>query len=323
MKFKQAQTLGDLAKVCGGKVAGDSSLVLSGINEIHKVRELDITFADHLKYIDKALRSAAAAVIVNKIPEDHQGKSLLVHNNPFQAFNTITRHFNLPIEERSFYPELWSNVSRSASIGENSVVMPGCFVGENVVIGDNCYIHPNVVIQDYTVIGNDVTIHPGTVIGADAFYFKWKQEDPPRYDKLHSCGNVVIRDEVEIGAGCTIDRGVSGDTVIGRGTKIDNMVMIGHDTEIGEHCLIAAQCGISGAVKMEDRVILWGQVGVAPRVHLGKGCVVLAKSGVSKHLEAGKVYFGSPAVEAREHWRQQSILRALSDQWEKVKGLLR
>jgi UDP-3-O-[3-hydroxymyristoyl] glucosamine N-acyltransferase len=320
MKFKQPQTLAQLAEVCNAKIAGDETLLLIGINEIHKVKEKDITFADHPRYIDKALKSDAAAIIVNHLPEDSRGKSFLVHKDPFRAFNAITRHHNLPIEERSFLPELWSNVSRSARIGENSVVMPGCFIGENVVIGDNCYIHPNVTIHDYTEIGNNVIIHPGTVIGSGAFYFKW-DESRVRYDKLHSCGRVVIHDYVEIGSNCSIDRGVSGDTVIGKGTKIDNMVMVGHDAEIGQNCLIAAQCGIAGVVVLEDNVVLWGQVGVAPRVRLGKGCVVLAKSGVSKSLEAGKVYFGSPAVEAREHWKQQSILRTLSDEWEKVKKM--
>lgn len=321
MKFKQAQTLAQLADICKAEIVGDDGLELKGINEVHKVTEHDITFADHPRYIDKAIKSPAAAIILNQAPADSQGKSFLVHRDPFRAFNAITRHHNLPIEERSFLPELWSNVSRSVRIGEHSVVMPGCFVGENVVIGNNCYIHPNVTIHDYSEIGNNVIIHPGTVIGADAFYFKWEPERN-RYDKLHSCGRVVIEDYVEIGANCTIDRGVSGDTVIGRGTKIDNMVMVGHDTEIGPNCLIAAQCGIAGVVVMEEGVVLWGQVGVAARLRLGKGCVVLAKSGVSKNLEAGKVYFGSPAVEAREHWKQQSILRTLSDQWEKVKKLL-
>src|SRR5205085_2804736 len=137
------------------------------------------------------------------------------------------------------------NISESATIGTGTVIQPGAFIGNNVVIGKNCLIHSNVSVYDHTEIGNDVIIHANTVIGSDAFYFKRRKD---YYDKMLSCGRVIIHDRVEIGASCTIDKGVSGDTIIGEGTKIDNQVHIGHDTVIGKNCLFAAQVGIAGVV---------------------------------------------------------------------------
>ncbi|TNF25943.1 MAG: UDP-3-O-(3-hydroxymyristoyl)glucosamine N-acyltransferase, partial [Bacteroidetes bacterium] len=186
--------------------------------------------------------------------------------------------------------------------------MPGVFIGKNVTIGDHCIIHPNVTIYDGCRIGDHVIIHSGTVIGADAFYY---QRRSTGYAKLHSCGSVRIEDHVEIGASCTIDRGVTSETVIGHGTKIDNMVQIGHDTVIGKNCLFASQVGIAGVVTVEDDVILWGQVGVQKDLTIGKGAVVLGQSGLAKSLEGGITYFGSPVREAREKMKELALIKQL------------
>ena len=267
MKFSSPQTLNDLAKLTSSGVMGDGTMKVIGINEIHKVEHGDITFVDHPKYYDKALNSAATFIIINKQTEVPLGKALLFSEAPFDAYNKIVKHF------RSFEPSS-KNISDTAVIGEGTVIQPGVFIGNHVKIGANCIIHSNVSIYDHCVIGNDVIIQANSVIGGDAFYFKRK---PEGYDKMISCGRAVIHDRVEIGAGCTIDKGVSGDTIIGEGTKIDNLIHIGHDTVVGKNCLFAGQVGIAGVATIEDDVILWGQVGVSKDLTIGKGAVVLAQ----------------------------------------------
>ena len=293
MKFPSPATLDDLALLTGARSVKNTNELVTGINEIHKVEMGDITFVDHPKYYDKALTSAATFIIINKEIEAPEGKGLLIIEDPFSAYITIVKKY------RTFRPASGS-VSDSSLIGEGTILQPGVFVGEQVRIGKNCIIHSNVSIYDHCVIGDDVIIHANTVIGADAFYFKRRLSG---YDKMYSCGRVVIENNVEIGASCTIDKGVSGDTVIGEGTKIDNQVHVGHDTVVGKNCLLAAQVGIAGVVTIEDDVILWGQVGVQKDLTIGKGAVVLGQSGIPKSLEGGKTYFGSPVQEARETLR--------------------
>jgi UDP-3-O-[3-hydroxymyristoyl] glucosamine N-acyltransferase len=190
-----------------------------------------------------------------------------------------------------------------------------------VRIGKNCLIHPNVTIYDHCVIGDNVIIHAGCVLGADAFYFKRRKERVMQYDKMLSCGRVIVEDDVEIGAGCAIDKGVSGDTILGAGTKLDNQVHIGHGVVIGKNCLIAAQVAIAGKTIVEDEVILWGQVGVNKDLRIGKGAIVFAQSGVPSSIEGGKTYFGTPVEEAREKKRELGWVKRIPEIWEKVKHL--
>lgn len=309
MKFPRTYTLEEIAQITGARPVGAADFPVRGINEIHVVEPGDVVFVDHPKYYDKALQSAATVILINKEVACPEGKALLVSGDPFTDFNKISNHF------RPFVPAK-AAVSPTAKIGQGSLIQPNVFIGNHVTIGEGCLIHPNVSIYDHCVIGNGVTIHSGTVIGADAFYF---QKRPAGFDKLVSCGRVVIGDRVEIGAACTIDRGVTGDTRIGEGSKIDNQVQIAHDTVIGKKCLIASQVGIAGCTRIEDEVTLWGQVGVISDVTIGKGAVVLAQSGVSKDLEGGKTYFGSPAGEAREKYKELGSLRSLPALLEKFK----
>lgn len=308
-----------LAEFTGARLVGNSDQEATGINEIHKVVAGDISFVDFEKYYSACLNSAATVIIINKEVECPAGKTLLVTNDPFSAYVKIVQRFS-PFEPAT------KMISDSAAIGEGTHIQPGVFVGNHVRIGKNCLIHPNVTIYDHSVIGDNVVIHAGAVLGADAFYFKRRKDREVQYDKLLSCGRVVIEDNVEIGAGTTIDKGVSGDTIIGKGTKLDNHIHIGHGAVIGRNCLFAAQVGVGGKAIIEDEVILWGQVGVSKDLRIGKGAVVYAQSGVPASLEGGKVYFGSPAEDAKTKMRELSWVKRIPELWdmitqkEKVKG---
>jgi UDP-3-O-[3-hydroxymyristoyl] glucosamine N-acyltransferase len=302
MKLNQPIQLGDFAALFNTEFIGNPEQEITGINEIHCVEKGDLTFVDHSKYYQKVLQSAASFIILNtKEYPCPEGKALIFSEDPFEIYNRAVKHF-------STFSLSTQLVSSSAKIGKNTIIQPGAFVGNDVVIGNNCMIHANVTIQNHVIIGDHVIIHPGTVLGSDAFYFKKR---PGFYEKMVSCGRVIIGDDVEIGAACTIDRGVSGDTVIGQGTKLDNQIHVGHDTRIGRNCLIAAQTGIAGVTVIEDDVILWGQVGVNKDLVIGRGAVVLAQSGVGKSIEPGKVYFGSPAAEVKERFRELASLKQL------------
>jgi UDP-3-O-[3-hydroxymyristoyl] glucosamine N-acyltransferase len=304
MKFQIPITLKDIAELLGAQFKGDPGFLLLGINEIHKVETGDVTFVDHPKYYDKALNSAATTIIINKDLDCPPGKALIISEDPFRDYNFLTRKYS------NFSAQGGGYVSPSAQVGQGTVVMPGAYIGSNCKIGINCLFHPNVVIYDNTVIGDNVIIHANTTIGGDAFYYKRR---PEGYDKMHSCGRVIIEDNVEIGANCTIDKGVSADTIIGWGTKFDNQVHIGHDTVIGKNCLFAAQVGVAGVVTVEDNVILWGQVGVQKDLTIGKGAIVLGQSGVPKSLEGGKTYFGSPVRDARDKMKEIAFLKNIQD----------
>ena len=302
-------SLKTIAEILNAEFIGNENHMITGFNEIHRVKAGDVVFVDHPKYYDKALQSAATIILINKQVDCPEGKALLISDDPFRDFNVLTRYFR---------PFISANVSvaPSAQIGEGTVIQPNTFVGNNVTIGTNCLIHSNVAIYDNTVIGNNVIIHAGTVLGGDAFYYKKR---PEGFDQLISGGRVVIKDNVGIGAACTIDKGVTGDTTIGEGTKIDNQVHIGHDTIIGKKCLIASQTGIAGCVIIEDEVTIWGQVGVTSAITIGTKAVIQAQTGVAKSLEGGKVYFGSPAEEAREKLKQMANVKRIPEILEKLK----
>lgn len=311
MQFEKGVPVQWLAEFTGAILKGDTNQLATGINEIHKVTKGDISFVDFEKYYSACLQSAATIIIINKDVDCPEGKTLLIHPDPFSAYVKIVKHF------RPFEPAN-KHVSDTAIIGEGTHLQPGVFVGNHVRIGKNCIIHPNVTIYDHTVIGDNVIIHANTVIGADAFYFKRRKDRAAQYDKLESCGRVIIEDHVEIGAGCTIDKGVSGDTIIGMGTKFDNHIHIGHGAVIGKNCLFAAQVGVGGKAIIEDEVILWGQVGVSKDLTIGKGAIVYAQSGVASSIEGGKVYFGSPVEEAKAKMKELNWVKRIPEIWERL-----
>ena len=301
MKLPRIYSLKEIAEIIGTTFVGPENFPVTGFNEIHVVEKGDVVFVDHPKYYDKALESKASVVLINKKVECPEGKGLLISEDPFSDFNKLSKYFNA-------FQSASKSVSNTAIIGGNTIIQPNVFIGNNVTIGEHCIIHPNVIIYDNCTIGNNVTIHAGTSIGADAFYYKKR---PEGYDKLLSSGSVVIEDNVDIGALCTIDRGVTADTTIKKGSKIDNQVQIGHDTIIGRNCLIAAQTGIAGCVVIEDNVTLWGQVGTNSGITIGKGAVILGQTGVTKSVKGGKTYFGTPIEESRKKLKEMAEIRQL------------
>jgi UDP-3-O-[3-hydroxymyristoyl] glucosamine N-acyltransferase len=302
MNFKNPIAIKEIAAKFGLKLSGDTSLFATGINEIHKVRKGDITFVDVEKYYDKSLNSAATIIIINKEVPCPEGKVILISDDPFAVYNQI-------VWEHRPLKYLNSDRGENLSIGDTTVIEHGVHIGHDVTIGKNCYIQPGVYIGDQTIIGDNTSIQAGALIGTDAFYFKKIQG---KYFKWRSCGRVIIGTDVEIGAGCTINRGVSGETIIGDGTKLDCQIHIGHGAVIGNNCLIAAQVGIAGKTIIGDNCVIYGQVGIAQNLIIGDNTTLLAKSGVSKSLDGGKTYFGYPAGEAREKYKEIAALRLIS-----------
>lgn len=301
MKFPKTYSLKDIAAIINCSYVGDDNFPVDGMNEIHVVEAGDIVFVDHPKYYDKALNSAATIVLINKEVTCPDGKALLISDDPFRDFNKLTSYFK-PFQASNV------SISDSAIIGKDTVIQPNCFIGHNVSIGKNCIIHANVSIYDDCVIGDHVVINAGTVIGGNAFYYKNR---PEGFDQLLSGGRVIIEDKVHIGSACTIDKGVTGDTTIGEGTKLDNQIQVGHDTIIGKKCLIASQTGIAGCCVIEDEVTIWGQVGTNSGIKIGKKAVILGQTGVTKSVEGYKTYFGTPIEESRVKLKELALLRRL------------
>jgi len=301
MKLPRPYKISEIASFLGITFIGDENALITGVNEIHNIEKGDLTFADSSKYYERALFSSANAIIINTKPENTNSKNLIFSEDPFSDYNRFVKQF-------LSFTQSQQAISHTAKIGNNTIVQPNVFIGDNVIIGNHCVIHSNVSIYQNCIVGDNVTIHSNNCIGADAFYYKRKEDG---LEKLESCGNVIIKDFVEIGANCTIDRGVSSNTIIGEGTKLDNLIQIGHDTTIGRNCMFASQVGVASGVTIEDDVILWGQVGIQKDITIGKGAVVLGQSGVPKSLEGDKTYFGSPATEAREKMKEIAYLKQI------------
>ncbi len=310
MKFPQPIPVSELAPRFQAQVIGDATLSATGINEIHKVEPGDIAFSDVKKYFEKTLSSPATVILLNEAVECPPGKVILVVPQPFEAYDSLVREY------RPFEP-LTEPISPRADIHPTAILEPGVVIAANVKIGAYCHIQANTYIGEYTLIGDYVSIGPNSIIGSDAFYYK-KQPDGS-FQKWRSGGRVLLHDRVDIGAGCTINKGVSGDTIIGEGSKLDCQIHIGHGVVVGKNCLFAAQVGIGGKTIIEDNVVLYGQVGVAQAITIGKGAIVLATSGVSKSLEGGKTYFGAPAEEIREKYKELAALRQLPEVLRKIR----
>lgn len=314
MQFQQDVPVKWLANFIDAKISGDHDAHATGINELHKVEPGDIAFVDHPKYYDSCLNSAATCIIINKDVPVPEGKTLLITDDPFEAYSKIINHFR-PFEGST------KQISDKATIGAGTFIYPGAFVGNHVVIGKDCIIHPNVTIMDHCKIGDRVIIQAGTVIGSDAFYYNGKPGRDVRYKKMPSCGRVIIEDDVEIGSGCTIDRGVSHDTRIGLGTKMDNLIHIGHDTTIGKNCLIAANVIVAGVVTIKDNVTIWGGVIINKTLTIGENVVLLGRTGVGGDLAANKTYWGAPAQEAGIVKRELIWIKRIPEMWDTLKKL--
>lgn len=303
MRLKQPITLKEIATLIGCSFKGDENHLITGLNEIHRVEEGDLVFVDHPKYYDKALNSAATTILIDKAVEFPEGKAILISDHPFDDYNKLTKHF------APFRP-IAKSIGENTEIHDSAVIYPNVTIGNDVKIGANVILYPGVVLMDRTILEDNVVIGPNSVIGHSAFYYKKKEES---YERMHSCGGVLIKKNAELGASCTIDAGVSHWTIIGEGSKLDNQVHIGHDTVIGKNCLLAANVGIAGCTELKDNVVFWGQVGCTSDVVIGENVVVMAQSGISKSLPANKTYFGSPAKDVRLMYREMAALRKLPE----------
>jgi len=291
----------ELAEEFGLLILGVQDQLIYGINEIHKVRTGDLSFVDAEKYYGRSVNSAASVILINKEIECPEGKTLLVTEHPFDVYNQLAFRYR---------PEqiLQTAIAETAFVHPTAIIEPGAIIAHYAVIGAGSLIQSNAYIGEYSVIGKNVRIQPSAIIGSDAFYYKKTKEG---FVKWRSCGRTIIHDHVEIGAGSSINKGVSGDTIVGEGTKIDCQVHLGHGVVVGKHCLFAAQVGIGGKTIIGDHVTLYGQVGVAQNLHIANHVTVYAASGVSKDLEEGKTYFGAPAEEVGVKYRELAALRSL------------
>lgn len=314
MKFKTPLSISQILEIIQNEVnvKGNPDAIITGINEIHSLNPGDLSFVDNAKYYDKMMASVASVVLINKEVDVPEGKTLIITNDPLSDYLKVLRHFV------SFHPQK-ELINKNAIIGEGTVIQPNTFIGENVVIGKNCLIHSNVSIYSDTIIGDNVIIHSGSVIGGDAFYF---QKRPDGWLKLESCGRTIIENNVEIGCNVSIDKGVSGDTFIGEGTKFDNIVQIGHDTYIGKNCLISSQCAVAGCTRIDDEVVIWAKSCVNKDLYIAPRTTILALSAVDRDVnEEGTVLFGLPAIDARQKWREIACNKKLPELFDQVAKL--
>jgi UDP-3-O-[3-hydroxymyristoyl] glucosamine N-acyltransferase len=327
-------TAAEIAKHLQGQVFGDDSLILNNFAPADRAQAGDLTFAENEEYFSKAEQSAASAILVNG--NFHSDTKVLIRvANPRVAFAKVLPLF---FPERTFAPGIHPSavVDKSAKvdpaahigphcvieanvqIGARTVLHSGIHVSENSKIGDDAKVFPNVTIYSATRIGNRVRIHSGSVIGSDGFGYVF---DEGSHRKVPQIGNVIIHDDVEIGANVTIDRGALGPTVIGKGTKIDNLVQIAHNVQIGENCIIVAQAGISGSTKLGNYVTVAGQAGLAGHIKIGDGAIIAGQSGVRKDVGPGEKLWGSPAWPDKEYKRQVIALARLPELLKRVSEL--
>jgi UDP-3-O-[3-hydroxymyristoyl] glucosamine N-acyltransferase len=332
-------TLKELADFCGARiVGGDPSMIIhaaADITSAHQGQVTQLTNSRYARYIKESKASAcyiAEGFTIENIPET---MALLVCTDPEMSFIKAVELLHPPRDyTRKISPlaVLEANVSlgddlyvgpyavigENASLGDGTEIHAGAYIGNNVKIGENCRIYPYAVIYDDVVVGNNVIIHSGAIIGADGFGYKFRQG---AHVKVPQVGNVVIEDNVEIGANTCIDRGALGSTLIGAGSKIDNLVQVGHNNKVGKHVIMCGLTGVSGSCTIEDYAILAGSSGVADHVTIGQGAVVMARSGVAGDVKAGNQVFGSPAKDKKTAYKEQIALSKLPELLKRVKML--
>lgn len=325
--------LKELALMLGGEVRDDPEREIQGVAGIHEVKEGEITFLSDLKLIKECGRSKASCVIVRDFIPDLD-KPQIVVKNPLYAFAQLLEYFYIkPVhpagistmafvsqqakigKDVSIHP--FAYISDGVVIGENTIIYPGVFIGNDTVIGDRCILYPNVTMREKVKVGNRVIIHSGSVIGSDGFGYV---VEGGRHHKIPQVGGVVIGDDVEVGANVTIDRATTGNTIIGSGTKIDNLVQIGHNVSIGENSIIVAQVGIAGSTEIGNFVVLGGQVGIADHAKIDDGCMIGAQSGVMGHLTKG-IYSGYTAIPHRDWLKSTALFAKLPELNKRIREL--
>jgi UDP-3-O-[3-hydroxymyristoyl] glucosamine N-acyltransferase len=326
--------LQEIAERLGGTVEGDGSLEITGINGMELAEQGQVTFLADKKFKDQLKTSNASAVIVQKALETD--KAQVIHPAPALAFAKLLAEFH-PVPRPQPGIDDKASIAEGVQLGKDVTISPFVFIGKDVVIGDNTVLHPGVVVHDGcrigsnttvyanvvvgrdSVIGSHVVLHAGVVIGTDGFGYT--PDEKGRHVKINQVGRVVIEDHVEIGANSCIDRAAFGETIVREGTKIDNLVQIAHNCDIGPHCIIVSQAGIAGTSKLGHHVVLAGQVGVADHITIGDQVVVAAQAGVSKNLLEPGFYGGYPAISAMDWKRYTTILPKLPELSRKIKEL--
>ncbi|MDP3875610.1 MAG: UDP-3-O-(3-hydroxymyristoyl)glucosamine N-acyltransferase [Methylobacter sp.] len=331
--------LKQLADFCGARLeGGDSSAIIQSAADITSAQPGQVTqltnsrYARHIKDSTASACFIADGFAVENVPE---GMALLICADPELSFVKAVellhpaRIYNGQIAPQAVlevnvsvgedvYIGPYAIIGENTSLGDNSQIHAGAYIGNNVRIGRNCKIYPYAVIYDDVVLGNNVVIHSGAIIGADGFGYKFRNN---QHVKVPQVGNVVIEDNVEIGANTCVDRGALGSTVIGMGSKIDNLVQIGHNNKIGKHVIMCGLTGVSGSCNIEDYAILAGSSGIADHVNIGQGAVVMARAGVAGDVKAGTQVFGSPAKDKKTAYKEQIALSKLPELLKRVKML--
>lgn len=328
-----------IALLINGKTEGDGSVLVDSFGKIEEAKKGQLAFLANPKYEDYLYRTGASVVIINEsyVLKQPVAATLIRVADAYSAFATLLDKYQQMVTEQLTGIQQPSYIAPSASLGENvfigafsylgekvilgknSKIFPNAFLGDHVTVGDHCIIHPGVKIYHGCVIGNHVIIHAGTVIGSDGFGFAPQADGS--FKKVPQIGNVVIEDYVEIGANTTIDRATIGSTIIKSGAKLDNLIQVAHNVEIGHSTVVAAQTGISGSTKIGNGVMIGGQAGIVGHIQIGDGAKINAQSGVSKSIEPGKAVTGSPAYDYTSALRSQAISRNLPELEKRIKEL--
>ncbi|MFM2337882.1 MAG: hypothetical protein RL115_1075 [Bacteroidota bacterium] len=335
MQFPAAQ----IAMMIGGKVEGNATASVTSFGKIEEAKEGQLAFLANPKYEEHLYTTHASIIIINEAQELKQpvAATLIRVPDAYSAFATLLSKYQEIVQQQLTGVQEPSYIAKTASYGDNvfigafaylgenvklgngTKIYPNAFIGNNVSIGNNCIIHPGVKIYHDCKLGNNITVHAGTVIGSDGFGFAPQADGS--FKKVPQIGNVVIEDNVEVGANATIDRATIGSTLIKSGAKLDNLIQIAHNVEVGHSTVIAAQAGVSGSTKIGNGVMIGGQAGIVGHIQLGDGAKVNAQSGVSKSIDAGKAVTGSPAYDYTSALRSQAAARKLPDLEKRVKEL--
>jgi len=332
----QTRTLGELAEYVNGQVKGDPSIQIKSAATLARAEEGEISFLANIKYEKQIETTKASAVIVGKNVTTEAKVPLLIAEDPYYAFMQILvllhghrKHKKVGVSKVAFISDSakigadcdihhFVTIADGAKIGNRCVIYPGAYIGENVKMGDDCIIYPNVSIYDGCEIGSRVIIHSNATIGEDGFGFATHEG---KHHKIPQIGITILEDDVEIGAGCGIERGTLGDTIIEKGTKLGDLIAIGHGTKVGPHCLLVAQVGISGSTTLGHHCIVGGQVGITGHINIGNYVMIGAKSGVINNVTDGKIVLGSPAVDAGIAKRAYSMLKYLPEMRKTIRKL--